>query len=140
MSFLTTIQKLKTVLDLISSSILPVKYQYLEAQPSSFPAGIITFVGAEERMLDTVTNEVTEQFLIRTIFPAEESQTATEKWLNLLDALGDEFRKDDHQTLTGTAHSFMITKFLPSFSDQYAQPVAVFDIFVEAKFLKQINL
>ncbi len=137
---LATIQKLKTILDGIDNSILPLKYEYQETAPTSFPSGNIIFVGTSEKMIDTVTNMVNEQFIVRSIFPAEERQAATEKWMTLMDALTAEFRKDDHQSLTGTAVSFEIRGVSPpKISNEFIQPVIVFDIAVEAKILKFIN-
>lgn len=140
MSFLPVIVKLKTILDTISSSILPFKFEYQETLPSSFPSGNIIFAGAKEETLDTVYNQLTERFVVRIIFPTEERQAAQEKWLTLLDAVSAEFRKDDHQTLTGTAVMFMITDYpQPQISMDFSQPVIIFDIGVVAKVIKPIN-
>lgn len=141
MSFLTTAQKLKTILDTVSAAILPLKFEYQETKPASFPSGNIIYLGGNEKMLDTITNEVLENFVIRLIFPTEEGQVAMEKWLTLVDAIGDAFRKDDYQTLTGSAVSFQVKSYAPPITtSDYSQVVMVFDIMVEAKILKAINL
>lgn len=140
MSLLTTIQKLKTILDTISNSILPVKFEYLETSPSSFPSGNIIFVGGSERVLDTQYNEVTERFIVRLIYPTEERQAAMEKWLTLLDGVSAEFRKSSHQTLDGVAVSFLITDYpQPQVSTDFIQPVIIFDIVVVAKTIKSVT-
>lgn len=139
MGLLTVAQRLKTILDGVSSSILSVKYEYLETVPSSFPAGFIILAGAPaERMLDTVNNEVVYQFLIRTVFPVDASQGAFEKWLTLLDTIHTTFRSQTNQTLAGNAVSFMITGTSQSFSSDYSQQVLVLDIQVEAKVIQYI--
>lgn len=141
MSFLNTAQKLKTILDGISSSILPLKFEYLETKPSSFPSGNILYAGGSEKMLDSQYNEITERFVVRLIFPTEERQAAQEKWMSLIDAISAEFRKDDYQTLTGTAVIFQIKEFSPPQpSTDFIQPVIVFDITFEAKTIKSITL
>lgn len=140
MSFLTTTQQLKTILDTISSSILPVKFSYQETMPTSFPSANIIFSGGKERMLDTITNEVEERFVVRAIFPVEERQAAMEKWMTLVDEVGTKFAKDDYQTLSGNAISFMVDSYQPPFTSQdYGQAVIVFDMIVVAKSIKYIN-
>ena len=47
------------ILDGISSSVFPVKYRYLESNPSSYPALMLKYGGATSEMLDTVTDLVT---------------------------------------------------------------------------------
>lgn len=139
MALLSVAQRLKAILDGVSSSILPVKYEYLETLPSSFPAGFIILGGAPaERMLDTVNNEVTYQFVVRTVFPVAESQGAFEKWLTLLDTIGTTFRAQSNQTLSGNAVSFMISGTSQSFSQEFSQPVLVLDVQVEAKVIQYI--
>jgi len=138
--FVSVAQKLKTTLDLISSSILPVTFEYLETMPSKFPAGMIVLEGSQgERARDTKYNELTVRFRIICVFAAQESQGAFEKWLGLLDALGDEFRKSTHETLDGDAFSFMIEGY-EQFADNqsYAQPVVGLSVRVVAKMLKSI--
>lgn len=140
MSYLTTLQQLKTILDTVSASVLPIKFQYQEAQPTSFPAGVLLYLGGGEQMIDTITNQVTEQFIIRLIFPVEASQAAAEKHMTLVDTIGNTFRSQSYQTLGGNAISFMIKNFAaPVGSNEYGSPVLVFDINVEARVLKVIT-
>jgi len=132
--------RIADIVDTVSVSIIPVKYRYPEAKPSSFPAVMTLFAGDAERMIDTITNEQTMLFDIVTVFPVDESNTAYQKWLNLYDALKAEFRKDDHQTLSGDAVYFMVdASGRPTFSDEYSQPVAVLSIRVTAKVLQSIT-
>lgn len=140
MYLLTTAAKIKTILDTVSSSILPLKFKYTETMPSSFPSANISFIASgEERFLDTITNEVEAQFLISLVFPTEESQNATEKWLTLVDAMSDEFRKDDHQTLTGTATKFKILGTRQEIRTDFSQPVVVFSMTLGVTMIKAIN-
>lgn len=137
---ITALQKVKAILDTIPSTDLPVKFQYLESQPTSFPAGCVLSLGFTENILDTSHNLVMESFVIRLIFPQEESLTGYEKWMTLLDLVSAEFRKASHQTLDGAAVSFMIRQGPPpEASDQYSQAVMIFDIIVDAKIIKLIT-
>ncbi len=135
----TILTKTKTILDTISSSILPLKYSFLETMPTSFPAASLTYEGHTERRKDTVSNEIEARFLLRVVYPTEERVEAQAKWLTLIDALGAEFRKDDHQTLTGSVVSFLVTNGNSAISLDYGQPVIVFSMVVTAKYLSLIN-
>lgn len=136
----TALNKIKTILDGISSTILPLKFKYLESKPSSFPAAMLISNGFSESMFTNESNQVVESFTIRLIYPQTESTAGYEKWLTLADTVSAEFRKKVNQTLSGEAVNFMVNQGLaPAFSDtEYIQPVVIFDIIVEAKFIKQI--
>lgn len=135
----TALQKIKAILDTIPATDLPIKFEYLESQPQSFPAGCVLSLGFTENMLDTAHNVLSESFVIRLIFPQEESLAGYEKWMTLLDLVSAEFRKISHQTLDGEAVNFMIRQGPPpQASDQYTQPVMIFDIIVDAKIIKSI--
>lgn len=136
----TILTKVKVILDTISSSILPLKYSFLETMPTSFPAAALTYEGHSEKRKDTVSNEIEARFLLRVIYPTEERTEAQVKWLTLIDALSAEFRKDDHQTLTGSVVSFLVTNGGASISLDYGQPVVIFTMSVTARYLSLINL
>lgn len=133
--------QLKTILDTVSASVLPIKFAFQETMPTSFPSGNIIFLGGEEKMLDSVTNELIEQFVVRLIFAENESAAAMTQWMTLVDTIGDTFRKDDYQTLVGNAVAFQVKKYAPPVSStDFGSPVVIFDIAMEAKTIKQINL
>lgn len=137
---LSALQKLKTILDSITVASLPVKFSYLEAMPTSFPAGMVLSNGFVEEMLTNTSNKVTESFVIKLIYPQTESQAGYEKWMTLLDLVSAEFRKKDNQTLTGTAINMMVDQGLPpEFSDDYSQPVVIFGISIKAETIKSIS-
>ncbi|OGC59245.1 hypothetical protein A2245_03550 [candidate division WWE3 bacterium RIFOXYA2_FULL_43_12] len=131
--------KICDIIDTISATIVPVKYRYPESKPSSFPATMTLFIGDEEKMVDSANNLTSYHFLVRTVYPIDESATGYQKWLTLYDTITAELRKDDHETLTGSAVKFMIeSDGQPAFSEQYSQPVAVLDIRVTAEVLQSI--
>lgn len=137
---ITALQKIKAILDTISATYLPLKFQYLESQPASFPAGMVLSQGFTEEMLDSDNNIVTELFVIKLIYPQDESSAGYEKWINLADTISAEFRKGTHQTMDGTAIVMIVKQGLPpEFSDAYTQPVIVFSIIIEAKIIKSIS-
>lgn len=141
MSFKTTAQKLKTILDTISADVMPVKYEYMEAMPDSFPAGMIILDSGNvslEEPIDTATNEVTYRFIIRSVFPIEKGQSAAEKWLDLLDTIGAAFRTSANQTLGGSAHRFTIDSYRQYFTQDFGRPAVVLDIAVSSSTLKSI--
>lgn len=137
-TFKSVAQKLKAIIDGIASSTLNIKYQYLETLPTKFPAGMIVFTGAPtDRQIDSVTNLVGMGFVIRTIFPMEESQAAAEKWLDFIETLGVELRKNSNQTLSGDAVNLTIDGYRQyAVADAYAQPVVVLDVQVTASVVK----
>lgn len=137
-TFKSVAQKLKAIIDGIAASTLNIKFQYLETMPSKFPAGMIVFTGApSDRQIDSVTNLVGMGFLIRTVFPVEESQAAAEKWLDFFEALGVELRKNSNQTLSGDAVNLTIEGHRQwATSEAYPQPVVVLDVQVTASVVK----
>lgn len=137
--FATILTKVKTILDTVSASILPLKYAYVETMPSSFPAAALTYEGHAQSRKDTISNETEVRFLLRVIFPTEERAEAQVKWLTLLDALNTELRKDDHETLTGSVTSFLVTGGGSAISLEYGQPVVVFTMVITVKYLSLIN-
>lgn len=127
------------ILDTISVAVIPVKYRYPETKPSSFPASMLIYRGATEREVDTTHNLVTYRFSILTVYPVAEAATAYNRWLQAYDTIVAEFRKDDHQTLSGDAVRFMVeADGQPTYTDQFSQQVAVLDIRVFAEVLQSI--
>jgi len=136
---LTAIKKIKDILDTIPTNILPLKFQYMESMPSSFPAAMLLSQGFEEEVLDSANNILTERFIIRLIYPTQESLAGYEKMLTLSDYISAELRKDDHMTLGGEAVHFQIKQGMaPEYSQEYSQPVAIFGLSLEAKTIKSI--
>lgn len=135
----TILTKTKTILDTVSSSILPLKYSFLETMPSSFPAAALTYQSHATKRKDTVTNMTEARFLLRVVFPTEERAEAQLKWLTLLDALDAELRKDDHETLTGSVVSFLVTNGESAITLDYGQPVVIFTMVISAQYLSYIN-
>ena len=128
---------IKTILDTISADYLPVKFSYLESQPATLPAGCILSNGFVEEPYDGVFNEVQENFIIRLIYPQNETESGYAKWLTLADLISAEFRKKTHLTLDGQAISILVKQGLPpSFSTEFVQPVVIFDLLIEVKILK----
>lgn len=136
---LTAIQKIKSILETIPTNILPVSFQYLESMPASFPAAMLLSQGFEEEILDSSNNILTEHFIIRLIYPTQESLAGYEKMLSLSDYISAELRKDDHMTLDGAAIHFQVKQGMaPEYSQEYSQPVAIFGLTLEAKTIKSI--
>jgi len=136
---LVALNKIKTILDAITTTTLPLTFKYLDSMPASFPAGCVLSAGFSEEMIDSGSNQLTENFVIRLIYPQAESAAGYEKWLTLADLVSAEFRKKENQTLGGDAINMMVKQGLPpEFSDQYGQPVVMFDILIEAKIIKSI--
>lgn len=141
MSNIQTRTELKTILDTISATVLPVKFNYPEGKPTSFPAAVITWLGETEKTFDTQYNDISQQWVISLIFAAEESDQAMTKWLTLRDALGAEFRKDEHITLNGNAIHCQLKNSPPpsTTTEGYMQPVVIFDLIFEVRIIKDIT-
>lgn len=136
----TIFDKIGDILDTVDVAVIPVKYRYPETNPSSFPASMLLYRGASERMVDTVTNLVRYQFSIVTVYPVAEAAAAYNRWLQAYDTIVAELRKDDHQTLSGNAVKFMVeADGQPTYTDQFSQQVAVLDIRVVAEVLQSIS-
>lgn len=140
MSVATVATKLKTIIDTVSASVLPQKFSYNEGKPASFPAAIIQELSHTNGRLDTQYNILTQRWSIQLIFANAESQEAADKWRTLTDTIFNEFSKDDHQTLTGSAVSVLATdRLAPKGTDAYGQPVIVYEILLEIKTLRDIT-
>lgn len=143
MSAVTIVGKLKTILQNVSATYLSAAsiYKYQESNPTIFPAAMVFYAGeGEEKQIDTITNEVEQKYFVRLIFNTEEGEAAEAKWLTLVDKVKDEFRKDDHQTLTGSAKNVIVGSVNAYASAQYVQRVMVFDIILTVLVIKEINL
>ena len=139
MGYVTVAQKVKAMLDAISSSTLALKFQYNESTPTSFPAGMMlppTF--PSEDFTDSAYNTVTMVFPIRVLFPEEESSASYEKWLNFLDALHTELRDGDNRTLDGNAVSVKTLGTSHGFTNDGQGNLIFFDTQVEVKMLQSI--
>lgn len=139
MSFAASLTKLKSIVDLVSSSVLPQTYAYLETMPASFPAVSLTYVSHREARKDTISNELDINYLLRIFWPSEERVEAQAKWLALLDTLSAELRKDDHQTLDGSVASYITSGGDSDITTEFGQPVIVFRLSIGVKLLKTIN-
>lgn len=132
--------KVCDLVELVSDGILGAVYRYPVSELKVYPAARVLFMGDTERMLDTVLNEQTMTFLIQTLYPIDESEEGYQKWLRLYDAMKAEIRKDDHQTLDGTAVYFMLdTTGQVEYSTEFTQPVTILTIRVVAKVLQSIT-
>lgn len=140
MSYAQTRTELKTILDTVSSSVLPQKFNYVESKPDSFPAAIISYQGGQEKTLDQQYNEINQRWVISLIFPAEETQAGMDKWINLVDAITAEYRKEANITLNGNAIAMRLTDAPPptSNTEGYIQPVVIFDLLFEVKIIKSL--
>lgn len=116
-------------------------FKYFETKPTKLPAGMILFADQPaEEFYDTNNNLVTYAYIIRSVFPEEESQTAMEKWAAFLDAVTAEFRDKTNSTFGSNALKVVVTSMSPFASDaDYTVPAIVFDIQVEVKMLKSIT-
>jgi len=141
MSHATNITQLKTILDAISTNTLGSSFSYFETRPTKLPAGMILFGNQpEELFYDTNNNLVTYLYVIRSIFPEEESSGAMSKWASFLDALTAEFRKKTNSQFGGNALKVAVVGTEQSFSQEdYSVPAMIFDIQVEVKMLKSIT-
>lgn len=134
MGFATTSTQILAVLNTVSAAVLPVKYEYFEVMPTSFPAGLVLAEGGPpERSKDTINNELTMSFIVRTLLPIEENQLATQKALGVLDAIAAKFRLASNRTLSGTVHNCWIDGYRQYATDDYGQPVVVLDIRIVAQ-------
>ncbi|RMD51321.1 hypothetical protein D6827_02450, partial [Candidatus Parcubacteria bacterium] len=129
MSHATNLTQIKSILDSISTSTLGSTFKYFETSPDTLPAGMILF-GEQppEEYYDSNYNLVSYVYIVRAIFPEEESQTAMEKWANFLDALTAEFRKKTNSTFGGTALKVQVVgggQYVVK--DDYTIPAIVFE-------------
>ena len=127
------------ILDGISSSVFPVKYRYLESNPSSYPALMLKYGGATSEMLDTITDLVTYTFDIVIVFPNDESADSQTKWQNAYDTVMAALNDRDNQTLSGDAVSFRVDQDLkPASTSQFQQQVIVLGIRTLTKVVQSI--
>lgn len=144
MSFKTTKDKLKTILDGLtgttSAKLFAESFGYLEPSPKKFPCAMIgTFAGSSEQTIDSAYNGTTMQFVIRCYFENENDQSTHDLLLTTLDSLLAELRKDDNYTLGGTVQRLDVApNIIVYYTDQTEQPVIGFDIVINVLKLNQI--
>jgi len=141
MSHVTNLAQLKTIVDSISGNVMGSTFKYFETTPTKLPAGMILFTDQPpEEFYDTNNNLVTYGYIIRCIFPEEESQVAAEKWAAFLDALGTALRSKTNSVFGGSALKVVANTIAPYASEtDYTVPAIVFDVQVEVKMLKSIT-
>lgn len=141
MAHLNNIAQLKTILDSISTNTMGSTFKYFETMPSVLPAGMILIADqSAEEFYDSNNNLVTYSYIVRSIFPQEESQTAMEKWAAFLDEVSAEFRKKTNSTFGGDALKVVVMGMTPYASQEdYTVPAIVYDIQIEVKMLKSIT-
>lgn len=119
---------------------LPVRFEYLASMPEQFPAGYVLLDSGGagvEIPVDNRTNELTVRFKIMLIFPTERSEEAFQKWCDMLDAMGNEFRKEANIIGDGH-HNFVIEGYEQGETDEFNEPVVFLAVRVAAKMLKSI--
>lgn len=127
------------ILDTISTDIVPVKYRYLEGDPSSYPALMLGYGGAVSEMLDTTHDLVSYTFDIVLVFPNDESAASQTKWQTALDTLMTLLNNSANQTLSGDAVSFRVEQDLkPQLSEQFKHPVIILGVRTVAKVVQSI--
>lgn len=141
MSHATNLTQLKAILDGISTNTLGSAFKYFETKPTKLPAGMLLFADQPpEEFYDTNNNLVTYVYIVRCIFPEEESQTAMEKWAAFLDTLMGELRDKTNSTFGGNALKVVATAVAPYATEtDYTVPAIVYDVQVEVKMLKSIT-
>ncbi len=127
------------ILDTVSSSVIAVKYRYLEAKPSVFPASMITYGGSQIETLDTRNNLVTYVFNVHLIFPEDDSAAAQVKWQQALDTVIAALNTYANLVLSNDAANFSaVGDDAPAFSDQFGGRVAHLNIRTSTKVVQSI--
>lgn len=136
MSYKTAKTQLKTILDAVASTKLKQTFKFVSSMPTKFPAGMLRFAGAgAERKVDQTHNELLGKYVVELIIPAEESEASADNWLDLLDAVTAELRKQSNWTLGGNAISVTVGAITQR-PETNPQPLVVLSVPVDVKMLK----
>lgn len=140
--FKTVKDKIVTILTTIKGSGLPLKevYGYMNPSPQNYPVAMVRVVGvSNEVRLDTASNELTMQFVVRVLIREKNSQTAEDQRLDLMTSLTDVFRLAANvDTLQGIVEKFDVSEIVPIDINE-DQPAFGFDLNLIASKIKLIS-
>jgi hypothetical protein len=141
MSFLTTKNAIKTILDTLTgpgaAKLFRVAFDYFEPSPDAYPAVMVgTLGGSSEVAKDFISDETAMVFVIRALMQNKNDKATHDQLLDALDKLLIELRKNSHYTLGGTVHLFEVAPSIEVFyTDRQEEPVIGFDVTVMCKVL-----
>lgn len=141
-TFASTRTKLKAILDEMEGAGQSFKavFDYIEPSPQQYPCAMIRFIGCTEERLDSANNLLNARFLIRVFFRAENTSSAEDLRISVIDSLVDKLREADNvDTLDGTVERFSVESGEYFSSDQADQPGDFFDFIVIASKIKAIT-
>ena len=114
-------------------------FGYSEPTPQAFPCAMIRGVSGGEAAFDSASNLMTANFVIRVLQRVENSESAEDQRLALIDYLCEVFRKKEIvDTLGGIVEQFTISS-ISFIETNEEQPVFGFDFVVSASKIKLIN-
>jgi len=102
-----------SILDLLDGSDKPLQTIY-DHPPGNltgggFPAAFPVVVGAQESILENVSNSIAMNFIVRVLMRDKNTKTSYDAMLSVLDAVLAELRRDDHWTLGGIVEHFRVS-------------------------------
>lgn len=140
--FKTVKDKLKTILQTLEGTGKPLKevFGYIEPTPQLYPCAMIRVSGTStESRLDSGSNELMMEFTIRVLLRVDNSETAENQRLDLLDSIMDAFRTSANvDTLAGTVDKFDVHSMIQIETSE-DQPAFGFDLIVQASKMMLIS-
>lgn len=140
--FKTVKDKIVTILTTKTGVGQPLQevYGYMNPSPQNYPVAMVRIAGASsEQRLDTASNVLTMQFVVRVLIREKNSQTTEDLRLDLMTALTDVFRTASNvDTLQGIVEKFDVSEILPIDVNE-DQPAFGFDLILIASKIKPIS-
>ncbi len=134
--------KLVSVLSTITGDNKPLKavYGYMEPSRQSYPCALVRVAGgSQEIRLDSDSNELVMEFVIRVIIREKNTEAVEDQRLDLIDSVLGAFRTTANvDTLNGLVEKFDIASITPLDINE-DQPVFGFDILVQASKIQFIS-
>lgn len=140
--FKTVKDKIVTILNTKKGVGQPLQevYGYMNPSPQNYPVAMVRVTGASSEVrLDTSSNVLAMQFVVRVLLREKNSQTAEDLRLDLMTALTDVFRTSANvDTMQGIVEKFDLSEIVPIDVNE-DQPAFGFDLILIASKIKPIS-
>lgn len=139
--FKTVKDSIVTILNTITGSTKPLKvvFGYMEPQPSQYPCALVRVVNGAEIRLDSASNFLTMDFVVRVLIREKNTQAAEDQRLDLMTNVVAAFRSTANvDTLGGIVEKFDVQAITPIDINE-PEPAFGFDLILSASKIRMIS-
>lgn len=139
--FKTVKDSIVTILGTVAGTTKPLKvvFGYMEPSPSQYPCAMVRVVNGAEIRLDTASNFLTMDFVVRVLIREKNTQAAEDQRLDLMTSIVAVFRSTANvDTLGGIVEEFHVQAITPIDVNE-DQPAFGFDLLLSASKIRLIS-